>query len=365
MRRVLLLVLCITVAVAGCSDAASGPVDPALAGTWRATGTLFTSSMSKTGEFRLRILRDGRYALVSSPGAEFVIDGGRFGKLSGDSYLRRTATGVEDRGSVARAGEGWRLAGTFGAIELQPAAADAAQDAALDRVATLFSLQGLNSVGAWTARAQQAALLWRADARLTNVVVLDFDADGALQPNSSLNLHFYSPSANRVLLLSPPRVELPALVASEYAPHESTPTRGIPVPIRDLQTLVRAARAAGEQEPLVNANLRFFDESGRGAKLLWMAHVSGSMRRWCLTGTSGEMVDCRQWAGDPEAELEALAQRAAAGWRRLQQIWNPAPAAASSVDLTLPPSDFDRCSGAGGRMDGADCYNYYGERIRP
>ena len=337
----------------GGSAAVASQVDPALAGTWRATGKLMTSSMVKSGEFRLRIGRDGRYSLVSAPGSEFVIDGGRFEQLGRVGYHLRTATGTEDRGSVALAGGGFRLSGTFGSFELQPASANAAQDAALDRVATVFAMQGLRSVGAWTSRAMQLALLWRGDAQLVSISALDFDEQGLLTPRSSLNLRFYSRAADRLLVLAPVRTDLAAFAVFETTRDRRTPTRGIPVPIRDLQELVHAVRAQGNRARLVNARLQFFDESGRGAQLLWLTDVSGSMQRWCLTGTRGELVDCRRWAGDPEADYGALAKRAAAGWRVLQDRWSGASAGPAE------PSAMDRCLSIGATWRYNTCYSFW------
>lgn len=355
MRRTLLTWLGILMLMSGCSQATSASVDADFARTWRATGTLMTSSMVKSGEFRLRIRPDGRYALVSLPGREFVIDGGRFERLGGGSFLRRAATGNEERGNVTRVGDGFRLAGTFGSLDLQLAAPDAAQDAALDRVATVLALDGLRSVSGWTARAMQLALMWRGDAQLVSVSVLDFDDAGALTPRSGITLRFYSRSADRLLVLSPIRMELAAFATLESPRDRSTPTRGIPVPIRDLQELVQAVRRTGSAARLVNARLQFFDESGQGAQLLWMTDVSGSMQRWCLSGTRGELVDCRRWAGDPEADYRALAQRAAAGWRALQQRWGTASGGSNGE------SNMDICFAVGAIWRDGTCRSFWEE----
>lgn len=355
----MLLITCLTIA---CGDGAAARAAP-LTGTWLATGTLMTTSMVKTGQFRLRIRPDGRYSLVSAPGAEFVVDAGRFTSLSTSAYARLTSTGAEERGTVVRDTNGWRLAGTYGALRLQPAAADAALDAALDRVATVFALDGLRSVSAWTSRAMQVAQLWHADARLVSVSVTDFADDGTLRAGSGLSMLFASRASDRTLLVAPVRIELPALFAQEVTRQSSTPTQGIPVPIRDLQSLVAAARDRGQRGRLQNARLQVYEDRARGSKLLWIADVPGGFDRWCMAGTTGELVDCRQWDGDPKAEFEALARRAEAGWRALQQRWNP-PAQSATFEFQ-PPSDYDRCRGAGGRYVGANCYDYYDKQIYP
>jgi hypothetical protein len=348
------ILLLLVVAVAGCVDRPGAePGATPFAGTWRASGSVMTTSMLKQGEFRMRIRPDGRYSLVSAPGGEFVIDGGRFTELDTARFIRLTAAGAEDRGTVVRAGSGWRLSGTWGALDLQPVPPDAAQDEALDRVAAVFALEGLRSVAGWTARAQQLALLWRPDAQLTSVSVVDFDANGLLQSRSTLSMVFQSPNSDRALLLAPVRTELPAFFASENRLAAAAPGRAIPVPIRDLQELVGAVRATGSTQRLVNARLQFFDESGRGAQLLWMVDVAGSMQRWCMTATQGEIVDCRVWAGDPEAEYEALARRAAEGWRALQQHWSGAAGGGTGL------SAMDRCMGVGATWRDGACYSFW------
>jgi hypothetical protein len=351
--------------LAAAATSAAAAIDPMLVGTWDARGTVMTSSMQKSGAFLLRIGADGRYLLVSSGDGDFVADTGRFASASAGGYVRVTATGLEDRGSYARAAGGLTLRSFYGEFAARPAPAGAGEPA-LTRLATLLRVAPGADVAGWVARGAQYAELWARDARLEYVSVTEPDADGRLGPRSTATVGFYSPLRNRFLTLSPTRTGSGAMVAFT-APRSGQilGPRGIPVPIVDLATLVRQMRKGGFAGRYATADLRFYGDTPSKSRLLWLARLEGGagLRRHCLDAARGAVVDCNRFAGDPAAELDALGRRATAAWAAMQRRWSSGDASATSMELP-PPSSFDQCGMMGGTMrDGTTCIGGGGDRL--
>lgn len=359
------IVLFMSLVCAACGATAGATVDGSLVGAWQMTGTTMTSSMQKSGAFFMRIEPDGTYALVSSGGPEFVVDAGRFTAASGGGYVRRMATGLEDRGSYERSGTQLRFRSAYGELAGTPARAGDGEPG-LTRVATLSRIPPRNHVSQWTARAALVAELWQRDARLEYVSMTGFDARGLLTPDSSVTIGFYSRALDRFLLVSPARngSGVPVVFTAPRSGQGLGP-RGIPLPITDLALLVERQRAAGQPATYAAADLRFVSNGAAPPRLLWMARLqSGAgLDRHCLDVATARAVDCRAVAGDPRAELAALEQRAAAAWRAMQSRLDAGDA--SSGDFSyVPQTDFERCDGRGGSHNGVGCFASDGSEIR-
>ncbi len=358
------LALFAVVACGAGARGAGGPVDRALVGAWRGSGTVMTASVQRSGSFVLRIAEDGAYVLVSSDGPDFVVDTGHFTEGRAGGYVRRMSSGLEDRGRYEVEGDRLRFTSVYGELKATRAATGEGEPG-LTRVATLARLPTRNHISQWTARAAQYAQLWQADARLEYVSLAGFDDRGLLLPQTSATIGFYSPSVDGFLLLSP-RGDTGAMVmsTSPRGGREVGP-RAIPVPIIDLAMLVNRQRAAGQAVRYSTATLRFVTTGGAPPRLLWMAATADStgLDRHCLDAATGEVVDCRRVAGDPRADLEALERRAVAAWTAMQQRLSAGDA--SSGDFSyVPPSDFERCGLRGGSHNGVGCFGGDGAEIR-
>ncbi len=362
LASLLILSLAIT---AGCGNDTTDGVDSDLIGTWQASGTMMTGSMHRSGDFLLRIETDGAYLLLSQGGTDFVIDAGRFSETPDGSYVRKTSTGLEDRGTWEIQGDALHLHSLYG--ELTARRADPATgEPDLTRLTTLLRIPPRNHISHWVSRAAQYAVLWQPDARLEYVSMLGFDERGLLLPTTSATIAFYSPERDLLLLLSPTATASGAMTMA-VVPRGSRPVspRGIPVPVMDFALLVNRHFDAGQRERYATADLRWFAEGAGPPRLLWLAALEGrgGFDRHCLDAITATVVDCRQHAGDHYAEFAALEERAEAAWATLQQRW--AAGDASSGDLSYTPqSDFERCSGRGGSHNGVGCFFSSGEEIR-
>lgn len=352
-----------SVLLVGCSGAGAA-LEPGLVGTWRASGTTMTGSMQRTGSFLLRIEHDGRYVLVSQGGTDFVVDSGRYVEARGGGYVRAAASGLEDRGRYALRGDELRFTSFYGELTARRAPADAGEPM-LTRVATLLRIPTRNQIAHWTSRAAQYAELWAPDARLEYVSMSGFDERGLLSPTSTASIGFYSPARGRLLLLSPMRNGAGMTMSLGSSGSFQPAARGIPVPIVDFAMLVNRQRDAGVSARYAAAKLGWYGEGRAPPRLLWLATLDrgAGFERHCLDAATVQIVDCRRYAGDPEAELAALEKRARAAWAEMQQRWSSGDSSSGNLSY-VPPSDFDRCGARGGSFNGVGCYESSGAEIR-
>lgn len=337
-------------------------IDSALVGTWQGEGTVMTSSMQKSGRYVLRIEPDGRFLLVVRSARDFAVDSGRFETASRGAFVRRLSTGLEDRGTYRLQGGSVQFTSFYATWGAQRSAA-AVDESALRLLAVLERTPVRPRISDWVVRARANALAWQPDAALEYVSIAGLGDDGLLRPETMTTIAFYSRRADQFLLLSPTRTGGGALTSS-VAPRAGRKLgpRPIPVPIRDVELLVKGERARGFKGRYGDVQLRFFGDDPRSSRVLWLAAVRNSPRfeRHCLDVAAGALTDCRPLAGDPEKDYRELEARAAAAWAALTR---QASAGSASSSLELPQSDFDRCSGLGGNYRGASCYDNQGERM--
>jgi hypothetical protein len=341
-------------------------IDSALVGTWQGEGAVMTSSMQKTGRYLLRIEPDGRFVLLLRSPTDFAVDSGRFESASRGGFVRKLSTGLEDRGTYRVNGDGLQFS-SFYATWSARRANDPRGEAQLNLLATLERTPVRPRISDWVARSRASAQLWQPDAELQYVSISGLGDDGLLRPDTQASIGWYSRRTDQYLVLAPTRTGRGSLT-SFVTPRSGRALnpRAIPVPIRDVDLLVKGQRARGFRGGYGAIELRSYGPSPAQSRVMWLATVRNSLRfeRHCWDVESAQITDCRPLAGDPEKDYRELEARAAAAWAALNR-----QAAGGSVDgaaLELPPSDYDRCGGAGGRMgEGSRCYNASGDVIHP
>lgn len=340
---------------------AQSPPDKALQGTWDGTGQVATSAMAKTGMFKLRIDPAGFYLQVFRGPEDFVVDWGDLYADKGE-YWRKTTTGLEDRGGYASQDDGFSFTGTWSRFTVKPAADQ--DEATFKRLVALMRVKPTTRVSDWTMRAAELATLWQADAGLDSITFGKPTPEGLIGPQSSLSIAFYSRGQDQILTMAPTKGG--GLVSFV------TPRRGrvlgprpIPVPVADLSRFYERAQAAGLKDRYASATLRFFGEPVDKARVLWLVstEASGGTVRRCLDVAADRLTDCRPLAGDPVADFNALARRAAAAQQRLRQQWAQGTVGA---DFSLPMSIHERCSAMGATIGpGGGCVGSGGSVFTP
>lgn len=341
-------------------------IDSALVGTWQGQGAVMTSSMQKTGRYLLRIEPDGRFVLLLRSPADFAVDSGRFESASRGGFVRKLATGLEDRGTYRVSGTSVQFSSVYATWGAQRAS-DPVGETQLKLLAALELTPVRPRISDWVARSRASAQLWQPDAELQYVAISGLGDDGLLRPDTQASIGWYSRRTDQYLVLSPTRTGRGALT-SFITPRNGRAlnARAIPVPIRDVDLLVKGQRARGFKGGYGAIELRSYGSSPAQSRVMWLATVRNSPRfeRHCWDVEAAQITDCRPLAGDPEKDYRQLEARAAAAWAALNR-----QATGGRVDdaaLELPPSDYDRCGGAGGKMgDGSRCYNASGDVIHP
>lgn len=341
-------------------------IDSALVGTWQGDGPVMTSSMLKTGRFLLRIEADGRFVLVLRAPQDFAVDSGRFESASGGGFVRKLGTGLEDRGTYRVDGNGLRFSSVFATWSVRRST-DPRDAASLAMVSVLERTPVRPRISDWVARSRASAQLWQADAQLQYVSITGLGDDGSLKPDTMTSIGWYSPKLDQFLLLSPTRAGGGTLTSLTVPRNgRALNARPIPVPIRDVDLLVKGQRARGFKGQYGAIELRSFGDSPAKSRVMWLATVRNSPRfeRHCWDVEAGQLTDCRPLAGDPEKDYRELEARAAAAWAALAR--QAAGGSVSESSFEAPRSDYDRCSGAGGSMgQGSQCYNTSGDVIHP
>ncbi|MBL8706976.1 MAG: hypothetical protein JNM30_19135 [Rhodospirillales bacterium] len=340
---------------------AQSPPDKALQGTWDGTGQVATAAMAKTGTFKLRIDPAGFYLQVFRGPQDFVVDWGDLYADKGE-YWRKTTTGLEDRGGYASEGDGFSFTGTWSRFTVKPAGDE--DETTFKRLATLMRVKPTTRVSDWTMRAAELATLWQADAGLDSITFGKPTPEGLIGPQSSLSIGFYSRSQDQILTMAPTKG---GGLVSFVSPRQGRAMgpRPIPVPVADLSRFYERAHAAGLKDRYTNATLRFFGEPADKARVLWLVstEASGGMTRRCLDVAADKLTDCRPLAGDPVADFNALARRAAAAQQRLRQQWSQGSV---GPDLSLPMSIHERCSVMGATIGpGGGCVGSGGNVFMP
>lgn len=358
--RAFLLALAIALAGSAGAGAQTSP-DKALVGTWDGTGQVATSAMAKTGAFKLQIDPAGFYLQVFRGPQDFVVDWGDLYADKGE-YWRKTTTGLEDRGGYASLGDGFSFTGTWSRFTVKPAADR--DEATFNRLATLMRVKPTTMVSDWAMRAAELAAVWQADAGLDSITFGKPTPEGLIGPQSSVSIAFYSRGQDQILTMAPTKGGgLVSFVSARQG--RALGPRPIPVPIADPQLLFQAVRAAGHKDRYTNATLQFFGDTPAKARVLWMAATDAG-RGWtrrCLDIAVAKLTDCRPLAGDPVADFNALAKRAAAAQQRLQQQWAQGTV---GPDLSLPKTDADKCLAAGATIGpGGGCIGSGGNYFKP
>lgn len=341
-------------------------IDSALVGTWQGEGPVMTSSMLKTGRYLLRIETDGRFVLLLRSPTEFAVDSGRFESASSGGFVRKLSTGLEDRGTY-RVGAGRVQFSSMFATWNAQQVRDPQAEAQLQLLAVLERTPVRPRISDWVSRSRASALLWQPDAELQYVSISGLGDDGLLRPDTATSIGWYSRRTDQYLVLSPTRSGGGALT-SFVTPRNGRAlhARAIPVPIRDVDLLVKGQRARGFKGQYGAIELRSYGDTPAQARVMWLAAVRNSPRfeRHCWDVEAARITDCRPLAGDPEKDYRELERQAAAAWAAIQR-----QAAGGSVDnatLSPPPTPYERCGGAGGTMgQGNNCYNSSGDVIHP
>lgn len=357
--RVVLAALAI-VSLAQPAVAQSTPPDKQLVGVWDGTGQVATAAMAKTGQFKLQIDPTGHYLQVFRGPQDFVVDWGAIYADKGEFY-RRMTTGLEDRGGYARKGDGFAFTSVWDRFDLKSAADR--NETVFARLMTLMRSKPGTAVSDWTMRAAELAALWQPDAGLDSITFAKPTSEGRIGPDSNLSLAFFSRSQDQILTMGPTKSGgLISFVSAREG--RAMGPRPIPVPIADPQRLFEAARAAGLKDRYTSATLRFYGDTPEKARLLWLAtpESGGGWVQRCLDVAAEKLTDCRPLAGDPIADFNALAKRAAEAQQRLRQQWSQGSVGS---DLSLP-SIHDRCAAAGATV-GADggCTGSSGNQFKP
>ncbi|MGC4028694.1 MAG: hypothetical protein QM696_07480 [Steroidobacteraceae bacterium] len=352
---------CLLLVACGGSSGTFGSIDSSLVGTWQGEGSLMTSSMAKQGRYLLRIERDGSFVLAVRSDNDFALDTGRFDSASGGGFVRHLASGLEERGTYRIANGTLSVQSIFASWSAHPAGKD--ENATLDAVVAVSRVPAQPRISDRVTRAAAIARLWQPDAGLEYVSLTGLGEDGLLLPDTQATIGFYSRRTRQFLTLSPLRSGAGFSMFVAARTNQELGPRAIPVPIRDVQWLIQGERNRGFKGRYGAIQLRFFGDSPRQARALWLAQVGNSDHfvRHCWDLAADQITDCRPLAGDPDKDYAELEAKAAAAMAAMMQS---ASGGGSNTSFEIPQDDLTRCYGAGGNPAGNACIRGE-ERIFP
>ena len=292
-------------------------IDGDLVGTWRGTRTVATAAFAE-GRFTVRIFDKGQFISIFRGANAFQIESGRV-LASGGAMRWQVVPGRDDMMAYQIKGDGAVFVASFG----PPFALDriAGDDPAFAMAEALVREPATPTVSDWARRGQEWASFWQDDAQLYAVNVDGLTPQGYLAgAKSRLTLTYYSAKANASLTVTP---GLLGTVMTGVTPGRAFAEKlagPIPLPLLDLSDIVKAANAAHIRSQYVNADLGVYDDERKnGLRLVW--HMTpaemGDGQRVCFDIAANGFIDCRTMFGDPVADYNALAARAAVAWAAL------------------------------------------------
>jgi hypothetical protein len=197
------------------------------------------------------------------------------------------------------------------------------------------------TVSDWARRGQEWAGFWQSDAQLFAVNIDGTAPDGYLTAKSNLNLTYFSAKANATLVVTPGLLGTVMTGVRPGRAFDKALAGAIPLPLLDLTDIVKAARADKVRTHYVNGSLGAYAAAqGHGLRVVWNLTPEdvADGQRICFDVAAGGFIDCRTMFGDPVAEYNALAARAAAAWASLMHRGHGGPAAIWSLSGETMPN---------------------------
>lgn len=293
-----------------------GMIDGALVATWQGTRTVPTAGFA-AGTFTVRIYDKGQFISIFRGANAFQVETGRV--LAADGALRwQVVPGRDDMMAYAIQGDRVDFVASFGApFSLTRVAGD---DPAFAAAELLVREPATPTVSDWARRGQEWAGFWQSDAQLTAVHVDTTTPEGYLNAQSRLNLTYFSPQANATLVVTPGMLGTVMTGVQPGRAFDHSLAGAIPLPLLDLSDIVKAAEAAHIRSRYVNGDLGAYSTAqGHGLRVVWSLTPEdfADGQRVCFDVAANGFIDCRTMFGDPVAEYNALAARAAAAWAAL------------------------------------------------
>jgi len=327
-----------------------GEIDGDLVGTWQGVRSVPTAAFAE-GTFTVRIFDKGQFISIFRGANAFQVETGRV-LASGGALRWQVVPGRDDMMAYQIKGDTTAFVASFGApFTLNRVAGD---DPAFAMAEALVREPATPTVSDWARRGQEWAGFWQPDAQLFAVDVDDLTPEGYLiNGKSRLVLSYFSGKANASLTVTP---GLLGTVMTGVLPgrHFDDSLAGpIPLPLLDLSDVVKAANAAHVRSQYVNADLGVYDgQRKNGLRLVWRMTPTdfADGQRVCFDIAANGFIDCRTMFGDPVADYNALAARAAAAWAALLHHGHGGPVPIWSLSGESMPA------GEGGGGDNRD-YN--------
>ena len=294
-----------------------GEIDGDLVGTWQGTRSVPTAAFAE-GTFTVRIFDKGQFISIFRGANAFQVESGRV-LASGGAMRWQVVPGRDDMMAYQIKGDRADFVASFGApFTLTRIAGD---DPGFATAEALVREPATPTVSDWARRGEEWANFWQDDAQLYAVNVDGLTPEGYLiTGKSQLTLTYFSAKANASLTVTP---GLLGTVMTGMAPgrHFDDNLAGpIPLPLLDLSDIVKAADAAHVRSQYVNAGLGVYDAQRKnGLRLVWSMTPTDMAdgQRVCFDVAANGFIDCRTMFGDPVADYNALAARAAAAWAAL------------------------------------------------
>jgi hypothetical protein len=294
-----------------------GEIDGDLVGTWQGTRSVPTAGFAE-GTFTARIFDKGQFISIFRGANAFQVESGRV-LASGGAMRWQVIPGRDDMMAYRIKGDSAEFVASFGSpFTLNRIAGD---DPAFATAEALVREPATPTVSDWARRGQEWARFWQDDAQLYAVDVDTLTPEGYLiTGKSQLALTYYSSKANTSLTVTPGWL---GTVGTGVAPGRRFDDKlagPIPLPLLDLSDIVKAANAAHVRSQYVNADLGVYDgERKNGLRLVWKMTPTdfADGQRVCFDVAANSFIDCRTMFGDPVADYNALAARAAAAWAAL------------------------------------------------
>jgi hypothetical protein len=329
-----------------------GEIDSDLVGTWQGIRSVPTAAFAE-GTFTVRIFDKGQFISIFRGANAFQVETGRV-LAAGGAIRWQVVPGRDDMMAYRLNGDSADFVASFGSpFSLKRIAGDDPTFAAAE---ALVREPATPTVSDWARRGQEWADLWQADAQLYAVSVDGLTPEGYLiTGKSNLTLTYFSAKANASLTVTPGllgTVMTGVVPGRAFDQHLAGP---IPLPLLDLSDIVKAANAAHLRSQYDNADLGVYDgERRNGLRLVWNMTPTdfANGQRVCFDVAANGFIDCRTLFGDPVADYNALAARAAAAWAALLHRGHGGP---------VPIWSLSGETMSGGEGGGGDQRDYQGE----
>ncbi len=293
-----------------------GDVDGDLVGTWQGVRTVPTAAFAE-GTYTVRIFDKGQFVSIFRGANAFQIETGRV-LASGGAMRWQVVPGRDDMMAYAITGDRADFVASFGApFSLHRISGD---DPAFAEAERLLKEPPTPTVSDWARRGQEWAGFWQPDAQLYFADVDDPAAEGFLTPKTRLTLTYYSAKADATLVVTPGLLGTVMTGVRPGRAYDDSLAGPLPLPLLDLTDVVKAASAAHVRGAYANASLgAYAAKQGQGLRVIWWATPIdfADGQRVCYDVAASGFIDCRSMFGDPVADYNALAARAAAAWAAL------------------------------------------------